>query len=67
MKEVRGPTQDTLCVINIDPVIVNNEPIPSNTLDIILLFTVDALSFPHDSDYLIFKVLAAIKSGNNLS
>jgi hypothetical protein len=45
MKEVRGPTQDTLCVINIDPAIVNNEPIPSNTLVIILLFTVDAYHF----------------------
>jgi hypothetical protein len=67
MKEVRGPTQDTLCVINIDPAIVYNEQIPSNTLDLILLFTFDALSFHNDSDYLIFKVLAAIKSGNNLS
>jgi hypothetical protein len=44
MKEVRGPTQDSLCVINIDPAIVNNEPIPSNTLVTILLFM---LSMPY--------------------
>jgi hypothetical protein len=44
MKEVRGPTQDTLCVINIDPAIVNNEPKPSNTLETILLFM---LSIPY--------------------